>query len=768
MKEIFIKYNPYKLETDIVVVGSQIKLNSSLNVGDKRLQEWIEDLPQILVNEFNTKSFKIKFRGTILDYEDLVSVCKEVEKKGISIECEHLLAEESKNKENNKEQYIKSIFKEIQNGPFNELKQDDIKHAFNTALSSEFEVDVVATMSAGKSTLINALLRRKLMPAKQEACTATITRIKDKDLKSFRSTAYDTRGELIGVYPNLDYDTMNKLNNNKDISTIEVEGDIPFVDSSDNSLVLVDTPGPNNSRDPEHKNTTNRMLSKSSKALIIYILNATQIGVNDDNELLNYISESMKVGGKQSKDRFIFVINKLDTFKQGEDSVENTIKIVRNYLESKGIKNPNIFPAAALSALDIRTTLKDVDISKINPWDPTIDINIKEGISGVQKLIWNEELHLENYSNLTPSTRRNIDLMLAEAKKNNDLCTQALIHTGIIPIELAIKLYIEKYARTSKIKNIVDTFAKKLESAKSFESTKQEIARNQSKKEEILKQIDIIQCKLKSVDEAEIFKEKINSIDYTTAIESAADDIIFEAQNKIEEQCSKIKLKLTIDEAKSICKDFYTFSEMIRSQVQLQLEESINKNIKENVNNLLEEYKKKILNLAEEIEIGNVNIDPYELLNGDIENMINIVDLVSNIAKVEEVKVGEEWIKNTNIKWYKPWTWFEEDGYFKDIYENKKYIEGPKLAKRFFAPIQKELYDEHDSTIKYAKEQSKCIRKQFTEKFNKLDEKLKRELEELEKCARDRNDIEKILNESEKRLNWLENIQSKIESILEI
>ena len=49
MKEIFIKYNPYKLETDIVVVGSQIKLNSSLNVGDKRLQEWIEDLPILLI-----------------------------------------------------------------------------------------------------------------------------------------------------------------------------------------------------------------------------------------------------------------------------------------------------------------------------------------------------------------------------------------------------------------------------------------------------------------------------------------------------------------------------------------------------------------------------------------------------------------------------------------------------------------------------------------------------------------------------------------------
>ena len=60
------------------------------------------------------------------------------------------------------------------------------KAAFDLAMSDDFEVCVVATMSAGKSTLINAMLGSKLMPSKQEACTAIITRIKDEDCGDFR------------------------------------------------------------------------------------------------------------------------------------------------------------------------------------------------------------------------------------------------------------------------------------------------------------------------------------------------------------------------------------------------------------------------------------------------------------------------------------------------------------------------------------------------------------------------------------------------------
>lgn len=249
MREVFIKYNPYKVVTEITIDGQELKKNSKLNFEDRRLQEWVESLPELLFEECSTKEFKIIFHGTTLDYEDMMSMVSDAKNKGIIIELEHIPAKEVKDKE----EAIQEVFDEIQKGPFDELRQPDVIKAFKLAKSSDFEVNVVATMSAGKSTLINSLLQQKLMPAKQEACTATITEIKDNDADYFMAKVYNKDGELIQTHPVLSYEIMEQLNANADVSKIHVEGNIPFVTADDVSLVLVDTPGPNNSRDPEHK-----------------------------------------------------------------------------------------------------------------------------------------------------------------------------------------------------------------------------------------------------------------------------------------------------------------------------------------------------------------------------------------------------------------------------------------------------------------------------------------------------------------------------------
>ncbi|WP_288222358.1 dynamin family protein [uncultured Clostridium sp.] len=765
MREIFIKYNPYKVETQVQINGKPIKANSALNVDDKRLQEWIEDLPRILVDECNTKSFKITFHGTILDYEDLLSVAKEAKENGINIECEHIPAKEVKDKE----KAIEQIFNEIQKGPFEELKQQDVKRAFEMASSSDFEVNVVATMSAGKSTLINALLRQKLMPAKQEACTATITKIRDKDLDSFRATVYDKNGELVETHPQLSFSIMDRLNSNPLVSTINVEGDIPFVTSEDVSLVLVDTPGPNNSRDPEHKAATYRMLSESSKTVVLYILNATQLGVNDDSNLLNHVADSMRVGGKQSKDRFIFVVNKLDNFKQGEDSVSSSIEKVRKYLEDKGIKNPNIYPAAALPALDIRTFLKEVDLStKLDIMDDDIDPNIMEAIAKVNKLNRNEELHLETYAPLTPSVRGEIASELAIARESKDKYTEALIHTGIIPIESAIRMYVAKYAKTAKIKNIVDTFSKKLESARIFENTKQDIALNQNKHKEIMSQIDAIKTKLKSGEEAKKFKDKIDSINYDKEIRGVADNIIKEAQKKISLQCSNCESRLSRRDAESICQVFIKFTEGLQAEIQVKLENIVTNHVQKNAQELLNQYKQRIADLAQEVEVGVVAVNPFELLNGEFESATNIDNLVDDLTKTERVKVRREWVANTSKKWYKPWTWLQEKGHYKDVYEDKEYVDGSELAQKFFAPIQKQLFDNSDNAVKYAKEQTAHIKDSFGKIFVELDNVLNKKLAELEIYATDSKNVQKMIEETNKRLKWLENIQLRIQDILNI
>lgn len=754
MREIYIKYNPYQLVTEITIDGQPLKKNSKLNFEDRRLQEWVESLPELLFEECSTKEFKITFHGTIPDYEDMVAMVEDAKEKGINIELEHITAKEVKDKE----EAIQEVFDEIQNGPFDELRQPDVIKAFNMAKSSDFEVNVVATMSAGKSTLINALLQQRLMPAKQEACTATITEIKDNDADRFMAKVYDKDGKLIQTHPELTYEIMEQLNSNPNVSRIHVEGNIPFVTADDVSLVLVDTPGPNNSRDPEHKAATYRMLSESSKTVVLYIMNATQLAVNDDYNLLSHVADSMRVGGKQSRDRFIFVVNKLDDFKKGEDSVEAAINKVRDYLKDNGIENPNIYPASALTALNIRTILAESDDDD--------DDDVYEAKGKVRKFNKNEEMHFENYAPLTPSTRGEVASLLAKAIEEGDVNQQALIHAGIVPIEAAIKMYVKKYAKTAKIKNIVDTFIKKLESAHSFETTKQEIATNQDKQKEILAQIESINKKLASGEDAKKFKTKIEQINYDKEIRKLADSVIVGAQEKITKQLTSTDTKLSKRDAESICQVFAKFAEGLQAEVQVKLENLISNHIQKNAEDLLEQYKKKIAELAQDIKVGDVELNPFEMMQGDI--ISDTTALINEMTRSERVKVGEEWVENTSKKWYKPWTWFQEKGHYKDIYEDKEYVDGTELAQKFFAPIQELLYENSASAVEYAKEQTRAIKKAFAIKFDELDKVLKKKLGELEACAKDNANIEARIRETQDRLAWLERIQEKVNSILDI
>lgn len=754
MREIFIKYNPYRLETSITIDGVAPKQNSRLNFGDRRLQEWIEELPEILFEECSSRDFKIKFHGTVLDYEDVESMAREAKKNGLNIELEHIPAKEV----SDKEAAIDEIFNKIQAGPFDELKQPDVVKAFNMAKSSDFEVNVVATMSAGKSTLINALLRQKLMPAKQEACTATITEIKDNDADHFMAKVYDTSGNLIQTYPELSFETMDSLNSNPEVSKIHVEGNIPFVTSKDVSLVLVDTPGPNNSRDPEHKAATYRMLSESSKTVVLYILNATQLAVNDDYNLLSHVADSMKVGGKQSRDRFIFVVNKLDDFKKGEDSIEAAITKVRDYLRDNGIENANIYPASALTALNIRTILAESDDDD--------DDEVYEAKGKVRKFIRNPEMYFETLAPLTPSVRGEIETRLANARSNHDTYEEALIHCGIVPIEMAIKMYVQKYAKTAKIKNIVDTFSKRLESAKSFETTKQEITENQDEQKEILANIEVIKKKLASGEDAKRFKSRIEQINYDSEISKMANDVIVVAQEKITEQLSPSDTKISKREAEELCRQFARFADNLQAEVQVKLEELIGNRVHKSATDLLEEYRKKISELAQDVNIGTVSIDPFELMAGDIST--DVSSLINNLTETEHVKVDEVWVENTSKKWYKPWTWFQEKGHWKDIYEDKEYVDRTKLAQRFFAPIQEQLYENRDNAIKYAKAQTEKIKQDFSKKFVELDTVLKKKLQELEDCANDNKNVERRIRESQAKLKWLEEIQIKTKAILDI
>lgn len=324
----------------------------------------------------------------------------------------------------------------------------------------------------------------------------------------------------------------------------------------------------------------------------------------------------------------------------------------------------------------------------------------------------------------------------------------------------------EELKKTAKIKNIVDTFITRIESAHTFETTRQQISQNEEQKKATVERIDSIEAKLKSGEEAKKFKAQIEKTNYDKEIADLANSVIAEAQKKITRHLSDAKKKMTRQEAEDVCRGFAKFADSLQAEVQVRLEDLIQNSVQKSASTLLETYKKKLAELVKEVNIDDVEIDPFKMMLGEIPT--NTSSMISSSSKTERVKTGEKWVENTSKKLYKPWTWFQEKGHYVDIMEDREYIDGTGLAQKFFAPIEETLYENSAAAVDYAKEQTKIIKKDFAGKFDELDKVLKAKLDELKACATDEQAAEERLADSKKKLEWLEDIQARVNSILDI
>lgn len=226
------------------------------------------------------------------------------------------LAKSSKLK--NEEQYIGLM---LQNIKFMEAKPASVM--------------VTATMSAGKSTFINALTGKRVCLSQTMACTSKLNGIVNKAFEDGYSYKYDYDLGLTAEPDELLKD--NELNASDKIMT-----GTHFTGSLGNQrMIISDSPGVNYSRNQEHKSITYKYLKGRNYNLLIYIMNATQLGTNDEDEHLGYVKS---VAGKVP---ILFVVNKIDTFNVEEEDIGSAILCQKEYLSKKGFKNPMVCPVSA-------------------------------------------------------------------------------------------------------------------------------------------------------------------------------------------------------------------------------------------------------------------------------------------------------------------------------------------------------------------------------------------------------------------------------------
>ena len=220
---------------------------------------------------------------------------------------------------------------------------------------------VAASMSAGKSSLINALLGKELLPAGNEATTAKVARITIRAKSKPRAKGYTHSGRVISSSNTLCPEQIREWNQSNEITSFDIV--IPHTRSKLNSMsagyTLIDTPGANNSRDDCHKQQFIDAVKACPKSPILYVLNATQLGTTDDEEIIRTIRE---INPKQC---VIFALNKVDALDEEKgESAKHYVSLANKYLEGLGYKKAKIIPIMAQSALIAKKFLDKADLTR--------------------------------------------------------------------------------------------------------------------------------------------------------------------------------------------------------------------------------------------------------------------------------------------------------------------------------------------------------------------------------------------------------------------
>lgn len=241
------------------------------------------------------------------------------------------------------------------------VKPDFFSGDIKLNLSRVFPVVVVATMSSGKSTLINALVGMELLPAKNQACTAKRYSILDDDsMNDIRLYIASNNGTIEFKDENIP-EELNKANSDDNVTDILITGDIKGILNTDRSLLIIDTPGVNNSRDDRHSDVTQKTLEQVNGGLLIYVLNTEQFAIVDDSKLLKTVKNHIE---KNPNQNIIFVLNKVDSLDFEKESLVAFLKNVKEYLVENGFPFPEIIPISAGAALAFKKVLSGIPLSR--------------------------------------------------------------------------------------------------------------------------------------------------------------------------------------------------------------------------------------------------------------------------------------------------------------------------------------------------------------------------------------------------------------------
>ncbi|MBQ8624552.1 MAG: dynamin family protein [Agathobacter sp.] len=573
MQKIRISYNPYKMKTVVLVNGTNVcETDDYLQFRefietDTPLQTWAEPIPyknwKGIINELATEEcydeIEILFDGRKIDYEDLMRACESANsKREIKLSITYKLEQEYSDAKlaQNIDVVMQTLLSEKFSDLVDECGEDsqiakDYKNLpteYQQAKNKEFKIVFAGLYSSGKSTILNALIHRNILPTSDETCTSKTCRLKhDKRLKGkITLECFDEQGEVVVQKETFDSDEAclarfweitplgAKKSNPETIDTIEICLDLSHLYPTKEmekefNLVIVDTPGCNSSKTKGAETDIKQdikialdAINNGEKEMVVICADSQDYEDESLGVFLKAINETAQDEDDRGdfNDRFLFVLNKCDVLKYSEQEsvVAKKENFARYLMDTKrwGIEEkedspkfiPKIFMVCAYIKFAVQMGVANFTDEEVD--DDENKQNLQDAYESFYKKVVrrkNKNYFLASVCDI-PEHRKVEFIQDFEAKiddDNEDAATA--IQSGMDCIESAIRDYIARYAYPFKVRDLMDTFDALLKAVNGM--TEYEDERLQKRIDDMGKGISEREEVERAKEEQEKIKEKL-------------------------------------------------------------------------------------------------------------------------------------------------------------------------------------------------------------------------------------------------------------------
>lgn len=429
----------------------------------------VKKIVDILIEEYKeeNKKLDIVFEGTDDEYKDLKKLCAGEKYRALTnpIKSDRFLSNGSAIIKD-----VERIFSDMepliqQSCDTNEIKRE--KEQFKDVTKKVIPICVIGNYSAGKSTFINALIGREILPSADQSLTSRIYRIEDSKSDDKASIAFEYGNrevilsfedgectasrsvpfiqDLVGDLEKFERkDITFQLNKvleiindrgNDDLMSFIIRLSVPFNHNSvfgisKKEFVIFDTPGDNTATNMNHQQVLRRAMQDLSNGLPVFVSENRSLDSTDNQKLCNDILSMPELDRRYT----MIIVNKADDADLDEETFNE--ERILNQAAPKSMFSGGMYFVSSIVGLGSKTDGKFID----NHYTKLFR-RLKDDFSG------EDEDYCEKLYKFDIMPAQIKAKLLEDAPKVEN---QMLLNSGLHWIECEIIAFAEKYSPYNK------------------------------------------------------------------------------------------------------------------------------------------------------------------------------------------------------------------------------------------------------------------------------------------------------------------------------